>query len=60
MDVLQTIPKEILLLEDVVHTLCEENWWFLFLSTILVFFSMDFSIREMYEQYIMEVNLFVR
>jgi hypothetical protein len=49
MDILQIVPEAILLLEDVVHTLCEQNWWFLFLSVILVFFSMDFAIHEMYE-----------
>jgi hypothetical protein len=52
MDVLQIVHEVILLLEDVVQMLCRQNWWFLFLSVILLFFSMDFSILEIYEQQI--------
>jgi hypothetical protein len=38
MYVLQIVPKEILLLEDVVHILCRQKWLFIFLVSILIFF----------------------
>jgi hypothetical protein len=57
MDVFQIVYEAILLLGDVMDTLCRENWWFLFLSAILVFSSIYFSICEMYEQYVTEVQL---